>query len=578
MLDRLPSTPHGKLDRSALAVIPASMVRTDGELMSPRTSTEQMLSAIWAEMLGVEQIGVASNFFDLGGHSLLAGRVLARVANVFGVSLPIRTIFEASTIEALARLIDEARTARSKAPALQAVRAEGDGPRTVSITQQRLLGIERDLPGLPQFNVPHAYRLRGQLDVPALKQSLVEVVRRHDSLRTGFAWVKGQPVANVAPAAESDQQLVVKDLAAGIASGNKRAKELLLKKAELLAREAAWHPFDVGHAPLFRAHLLRLGQDDHVFLLVLHHVIVDGWSIGIMFEEIAAIYSALTGGRQAGLPEQTSQFGDFADWQRRWCTSDLANLQLAYWRDRLIGATPVFARDGHAAGARPGSVTAREPVHLSTDLVARLSALSRTQEATLFMTLLTGFKAMLLAQNGRCDICIATVMANRTELWTEGVVGPFENTTLIRTRLDPDLTFREALALVREAVLEAHARQDLPFEMLVSQLAQEDGVHPASLAQAFFVLQNAISRPLALRDLDVRSFGEAFDGRPVFPIDQTWLTLILQDGPSGILGSCAYKDDLFDSETRRKWMADYKAILARVADDPHRRIGQLVVG
>lgn len=583
MLDRLPSTPHGKLDRPALAAIPASIMRSDGELISPRSSTEQKLAGIWAEILDVEQIGASSNFFDVGGHSLLAGRVLARVANVFGVSLPIRTIFEASTIEALARLIDEARKTHSKAPALQAVRVEGDyverdGSRVVSIAQERVLGIERDLPGLPLFNVPHSYRLRGLLDIPALKQSLAEVVRRHDALRTGFARVKGKPVAVVAPATDIDQQLVVKDLAAGIASGNKRAKGLLLKKAELLAQEDAWQPFDVSQAPLFRARLLRLGQDDHVFLLILHHVIIDGWSIGIVFEEISAIYSALTSGRQARLPEQTSQFSEFGNWQRRWCTSDLASRQIAYWRDHLRGATPIFSRDGSAAGARPSFVTAREPVHLPTDLVARLGALSRTQDATLFMTLLTGFKAMLLARNGRCDMCIATIMANRAELWTERVVGLFENTTLIRTRLDPDLSFREALARVREAVLAAHERQDLPFEVLASRLAQDGGVHPASLAQAFFVLQNAVSRPLALRDLDVRPFGNAFNGQPVFTIDQTWLTLMLQQGPSGIAGSCAYKDDLFDTDTRRQWMADYRAILARVAADPEWRIGQLVIG
>jgi amino acid adenylation domain-containing protein len=576
-LDHLPSTPHGKLDRPALAAIPLSIMRAGGELISPRSSTEQMLAGIWAEMLDVEQIGIASNFFDLGGHSLLAGRVLARVANVFGVSLPIRAVFEASTIEALARLIDEARRTHSRVPALQAVPVEGDGSRVVSIAQERVLGIERDLPGLPQFNVPHAYRLQGPLDIPALEQSLAEVVRRHDCLRMGFAWVNGQPVAVVAPAADIDQRLVVEDLAAGIASGNKRAKELLLKKAELLAQEDAWQPFDVSQAPLFRARLLRLGQDDHVFLLILHHVIVDGWSIGIMFEEISAIYSALTNGRQAGLTEQTSQFSDFANWQRWWCTSDLASQQIAYWRDHLRGVTPVFSRDDSAAGARPGSATAREPVHLPTDLVARLGALSRTQDATLFMTLLTGFKAMLLARNGRRDICIATIMANRTELWTEGVVGPFENTTLIRTHLAPDLTFREALARVREAVLEAYARQNLPFEILASRLAQDDGVDPASLTQAFFVLQNAVRRPLELRDLAVRSFGNSYDGRPVLTIDQTWLTLMLQEGPSGIAGSCTYKNDLFDTGTLRQWMADYGAILARAAADPERQIGQLIV-
>jgi non-ribosomal peptide synthetase component F len=192
------------------------------------------------------------------------------------------------------------------------------------------------------------------------------------------------------------------------------------------------------------------------------------------------------------------------------------------------------------------------------------------------MTLLAGFKAMLLARNGRGDMCVATIMANRSELWTERVVGPFENTTLIRTRLDPDLSFREALARVRASVLEAYSTQGLPFEILASRLA-EDGVDPASLTQVFFVLQNAVRRPLKLRDLAVRSFGNANDGQPVFPIDRTWLTLTLKEGPSGIAGSCAYKDDLFGTDTIHQWMADFQAILASAVVNPERAIGRLIV-
>jgi len=575
--DHMPLTPHGKLDRAALATVPAKIMKAEGELVSPRSSTEHMLARIWTEMLGVGEIGIASNFFDLGGHSLLAGRVLARVAKVFGVSLPIRALFEASTIEALARLIDEARATSLRMPALQTARAEVDGPRVVSIAQERVLRLEQELPGLPQFNLPFAYRLQGPLNIRALEQSLAEVVRRHDSLRMGFTWVERQPVAVVASAADIDLRLVVEDLAAGIPATNKRARELLLKKAELLAQQEAWKPFNTSCTPLFRTRLLRLGHDDHIFLLILHHVIVDGWSIGIMFEEISAAYSALASGQPIGLLEQTPQFSDFAKWQRSWCTSDLASRQIAYWRDQLRGGVPVFSQGDRAAGARPGSVTAHEPVHLPTDLVERLSALSRSHDSTLFMTLLAGFKAMLLARNGRGDICIATIMANRSELWTEGVVGLFENTTLIRTRLDPELPFREALARVRGAVLEAHARQALPFEILASRLTERDGVDPASLTQAFFVLQNAIRRPLELRDLAVRSFGNATDGRPVLPIDHTWLTLMLKEGPSGIAGSCAYKEDLFGTDTLHQWMADYEAILVRAAADPAQSIGRLAV-
>ena len=257
----------------------------------------------------------------------------------------------------------------------------------------------------------------------------------------GFDWLKRQPIAVVVSAADIDARLVFEDLAAAIPTGNKRAKELLLKKAELRAQQEAWKPFEMIRAPLFRTRLLRLGHDDHVFLLILHHIIVDGWSIGILFEEVSEIYSALASGRQAGLPEPALQFSDFANWQRRWCAGELASRQIVRWRDHLRGAVPVFSQNVGAAGPRPGSGTAHEPVHLPADLVARLSALSRSQDSTLFMTLLAGFKAMLLARNGRGDMCVATIMANRSELWTEHVIGPFENTTLIRTRLDPDLSF-----------------------------------------------------------------------------------------------------------------------------------------
>jgi hypothetical protein len=580
--DHLPLTAHGKLDRAALAALGAGIGAAGDELVAPRNATEELLAGIWADLLGCQQVGVFSNFLDLGGHSLLAGRILAQIAKVFQVSLPIRALFEATTVETLARRIDQARAASRTAPRPEMSRVEDDGDPAVpiapaiSIVQQRVLGIERELPGLPQFNLPYVYRLQGPLNVAALEQSLAQVVRRHDSLRTGFSWVKQQPTAAVASAADISVRLVVQDLAAGIPAGSKRARQLLLKKAELLAQQEAWQPFEMTRAPLLRTRLLRLGDDDHVLILILHHIVVDGWSMGVLFEEISAVYSAIASGRQAGLPERTVQFSGFAVWQHGWCESDAASRQIAVCRDQLRGAVPVFSRNSGAAGARPGSATAREPIHFPTEMVERLNALGRNYDATLFMTLLAGFKTMLLARNGRRDICVATIMANRSELWTERVVGLLENTTLVRTRLDPDLSFREALTRVRDSVLDAYARQDLPFEMLASRLAEADGIDPVSLTQVFFVLQNAVRRPLELPDLAVRSFGKAVDGQPVLPIDHTWLTLILKEGASGLAGSCAYKDELFRAETIHRWMADYQAVLARAAANPEMSIGRLI--
>ena len=237
------------------------------------------------------------------------------------MSLPIRALFEAPTVEALARRIEEAReSAVTNEPALEIARVQGDGPQPVSIVQEQVLRIERELPGLPQFNLPFAYRLQGPLNVPALERSLAEVVRRHDSLRTGFAWI--ERTAGRSRRAGRRHRIHLsssKILQRRAPTGDERAKALLLKKAELQAEQEAWTPFDMTRAPLFRTRLLRLGADDHVLLLILHHIIVDGWSIGVFMEEVSELYAALSAGRQAQLPEPALQFSDFARWQRRWC-------------------------------------------------------------------------------------------------------------------------------------------------------------------------------------------------------------------------------------------------------------------
>ena len=578
-LKRMPLTAHGKVDRSALLAIRPEPRLAGSEFVAPRDSAEKVLADIWVDLLKIEDINVFDNFFDLGGHSLLAGQVLARVANAFGVLLPISALFEAPTVETLARRIHEAGETQSNERALRIARVEGDAPQPVSFVQEHVLRIERELPGLPQFNLPFAYRLQGPLNVPALQRSLAEVVRRHDSLRTGFAWVNGRPVAIIAPFPEIDSSLVVEDIAPQRAIENDRAKALLLKKAELRAEQEAWTAFDMARAPLFRTRLLRLGADDHVLLLILHHIIVDGWSIGVFLEELSKLYFAFTAGREAQLAEPALQFSDLARWQRRWCTTGSAARQLAYWKEQLRDASSIFPAERELGGALLRLHIAHEPVHLPNDLVARLSALSRAQGGTLFMTLLAGFKAMLLARSGRNDICIATAMANRSQQRMGCVIGPLENTTLIRTRMDSDLSFQEALRRVRHSVLEAHARQELPFDILAARLAEEDGLDPASLIQVFFVLQNPFRRPLKLPDVTVRSFGNVYrEGQPVLPIDHTWLTVMLKERSSDIIGSCSYKNNLFEPGRVRHLMADYKTILAKAATNPQTPLGRLVEG
>jgi hypothetical protein len=326
-LERMPLTAHGKIDRSALLVIPQRERIADDELVAPRYFTENVLSEIWSDLLKIESIGVCDNFFDLGGHSLLAGQVLARVAKAFGVSLPIRAVFEAPTIEALAKRIDEAIETQ---PALEIARSEENAARLVSIAQDQIMRTEQCLPGLPQFNLPFAFRVQGPLNIAALKRSLVEVMRRHESLRTGFAWVNEEPVAVIMPPEDIDSSMAVEDMTTKKVIDDKRVRTLQVKKAKLQAEQEAWTPFDVARAPLFRARLLRLGAEDHVLLMTMHHIIADGWSIGVLFEEISKLYSAFANGRPDPLPKPTLQFSDSARYERWWCATDAAARQLAY--------------------------------------------------------------------------------------------------------------------------------------------------------------------------------------------------------------------------------------------------------
>ena len=547
-----------------------------------RHATEQALSDIWSDLLEPERISITDNFFDLGGHSLLAGQMMGRIARTFGVSLPIKTIFEAPTVETLARRIDAALAARVPTPSpdspmLEVPRFGEGGPVLPSLTQEQMMQAERALPGLPQFNLPFALRLQGPLDLAALKKALVQVVRRHEALRTAFDWEGEAVLAQVAAPETIGPMLEVFDMDAG---SEERVKRLTLKRARLFAEQEAWAPIDPAHAPLARARLLRLSSDDHLLLLTFHHGVADGWSIGLLFGEISSAYSALRGRRSlapALAPAVARPFSDFARWQRQWCTTGEAAAQLAYWRENLRDVAPIFAKAGAHPGPRPGTPTAHEPVQLQNGLIAQLTRFSAGQNGTLFIALLTGLKALLLKQTGRKDLCIATAMANRTGADMERVIGPFENTVIIRTQFEPELSFTEAFARVRESVLEAHARQELPFNILAARLAEEDGIDPASLIQVYFTLQNPLRQPLKLPDITVRSFGNVHrEGQPVLPIDQTWLSLMLKERPSGVTGSCAYKSALFAGQTITQWMEGYAAILSSGVAHPDLPLARLL--
>jgi acyl-CoA synthetase (AMP-forming)/AMP-acid ligase II/acyl carrier protein len=573
----IPKGAGGKIKRGELAAALTARAGRGGRMAPPRSELQRQLIKIWADLLGLEQIGIDQDVFALGADSMAVTQMISRLRECFDVYLSFKDIVHAPTVMALAARLGSLKK-RSTSPSLRDPladigRLERDKSQPVSIVQERILRIEQTVPGLSQFNLPFAYRLRGPLNVVALERCLAEVARRHASLRTGFSWVGGQAVARVSTAVDIKSPLIVDDLAPCAPAGNPRAKELLLRKVQLEVEREALKPFDVSQAPLFRARLFHLGTDDYVLLLVVHDVAIDGWSMVVFMEELFELYAAFTAGRQPQLPAPALQFSDYAFWQRGWSTSHAASRQFVYWKRCLSKASPVFATTKTDVGGELAARITQRPFNISNDLVARLSELSHSRGATLFMTLLAGFKTLLLLRSGRTDICVATMMANRSHPGTNRVIGPFANTTLIRTRIDADLTFHEALNRVRDAVVEAYARQELPFDIIASRLAKEDGLDPASLIQVYFVLQVTSRHPIKLPDVAVQPFDYR-QGQAVIPIDRTWLSMTLAETPSGITGACRYKKDLFELSSPN-WIADYKKILARAAAKPKELLGRL---
>lgn len=584
IVPKIPKGAGGKIKRSELpsefSITQPAAGGRGSKMALPRSELERQLAGIWAEILDIDQISIDQDVFALGVDSLAMTQMILRVEEQFGVDFSFKDIFDAPTVAALALRVESSKKDSSGvllssiAPPTEILHVKGDGPQAVSVVQERMLRIERELPGLPQFNLRFAYRLRGPLNVLALEQSLTEVVRRHASLRTGFAWLDELPAALVTPASDIKSSLIVEDLAVQAPVGNSRVKALLLRKAELVAEQERMKLIDTNHAPLFRARLLRLSAVDHVLVLIVHDIIIDGWSMEVFIEDLSEFYAGFTTGRQTQLPEPALHFHDFAHWQRLWSTSGAATRQLGYWKERLRKASPVFTANVDVAGELAAPVT-QERFHISNDLVARLNALSHSRGATLFMTLLTCFKTLLLLRSGRNDICVGTTMANRSQLGREGMIGPFANTTLIRIRFDADLTFQEALNRVRDAVLEAHARQELPFDVIAARLAEEDGLDPASLVQFYFVLQVAFRRRIKLHDVAVRPFGYREGKSALAPIDRTWLRMSLNNTPSGITGVCRCKNDLFERMSVQHWIGDYKAILTKSVKNPKKSLGRL---
>ncbi|HST62152.1 MAG TPA: amino acid adenylation domain-containing protein, partial [Longimicrobium sp.] len=519
-----------------------------------------MLAEIWAEVLRLERVGVKENFFEVGGHSLLATRVVSRIRAVFGVELPLRAMFEGRTVAALAGRVEEMRRAGLPVlPPLVAIERTGALP--LSFAQERLWFIDRLEPGSSTYNIPVAWRLEGALDRAALERALGEIVRRHEALRTVFREVDGSPVQVVAPFAGF--ALPVEDLSA---LGEADREDAVKRRAG----EEARRPFDLAAGPLFRAALLRLGEEAHVLLLTMHHVVSDGWSMGVLFRELSSLYAAYREGRASPLPALAVQYADYAVWQREQLAGEALDRQLAYWKERLSGAPELLELPtDHPRPPVQSYRGAGVPVALSPELLERLQGLGRSEGATLYMTLLSAFGVLLSRYGGGDDIVLGSPIAGRTRGEVEELIGFFVNTLVLRTDLSGDPSFRETLRRVREATLGAYAHQEVPFEKLVAELQPERSLSHSPLFQVMFSLQNAESGGGALAGLEVSGAGAAME------IAKVDLSLTLWTTPHGLRGALNYSTDLFERGTIGRMLGHLERVLEQVAADADVRLSQL---
>ncbi|HEX8273037.1 MAG TPA: amino acid adenylation domain-containing protein [Longimicrobiaceae bacterium] len=563
-LDALPLTPSGKLDRAALPAPGRNGAGPDRPSAPPRTPTEEVLAGLWADVLGVERVGVHDGFFALGGHSLLAARVAARIRGAFGIDLPLRALFDAPTVAGLARRVEQAvRGGDAAEPAPAPIRAaDRAGPLPLSFQQRQLWVVERMGGAEGVYNVPLALRLSGRLDAAALERAVRELVRRHGVLRTVFpAAGGGEPVQAVLPAA--DRVVSTVDLAA-LPSGASEAE------AERLVREQAWAPFDLERGPLFRAMLLRPDADDHVLLLRMHHAVTDEWSEGVLLRELGTLYAAFAEGRPGPLPAPPLRYADYAAWQRARLRGETLERLLGWWTRRLAGAPA--ALELPLDRPRPPVQSFRGARHdqmLDPEPAARLRALARRHGATPFMTLLAAFDVLLARCTGQADVVVGAPVAGRTRPELEEVVGFFVNTVVLRVDCAGDPSFAELLGRAREATLGGWEHQELPFERLVEALGAPRDAGRNPVYQVVFSYHAGSAAPPRLPGLEVRRL-------PLRPATAKFdLALHVVDDGAEVRFAWEYAADLFEPATIAR-MAEHLGVLLRgAAADPGRSVLEL---
>jgi len=549
-MDRFPLTPNGKLDRRALPEPDRAAFVNQG-FVAPLGQTEGVLAAIWADLLKVDQVGRFDNFFMLGGHSLMAVRMINRISSL-GVRLQISTLFASSQLSELAAVLDQ-QLSLKKVQEESIPTISRDGVLPLSFPQQRLWFLAQMEGASETYNIPLAVRLQGSLNIDSWQLALNTLFARHESLRSVFVEVEGQPQVKITPAA-SGMPFVIHKL-----RNASDADERLTELVELEAKA----PFDLAMGPLIRSHLIRISDNEHVLLLTQHHIISDGWSNGVLLKELSELYSAFIAGKSDPLAPLSIQYPDYAAWQREWLTDVRSQEQSEFWKSTLADAPVAITLPlDHPRPAQQSFTGARVPIRVDSETTLALKNLCQKHGVTLFMTIMAAWSAVLSRLSGQDDILIGTPNANRNHFEIEQLVGLFVNTLVMRVNLSENPTISELLERVRRQALAAHAHQDLPFEKVVEITQPTRRLDLSPLFQVMFAWQNNEQGELQLPDLTLSPLENTYD---VAKFD---LDLQLSEVGDEIVGYLIYSTALFEQPTIERHIGYLVEMLkAMVVDD-----------
>ena len=559
-LDTLPLTPNGKIDKKALPA-PNSVDREE-EYVAPRTPNEEIIANIFTLVLGVENVGIHDNFFILGGHSLLATQLISRLRLAFTVEIPIRAVFESPTVAQLNLTITQLRTTEGglTLPPIQPTQTDTE-LLPLSWAQQRLWFLNQLEESTATYNIPVAVRMSGNLDLKTLQQALSEIVRRHSVLRTSFPTVNDIPRQVIHP--EATMNINVVDL-----------QQLSVTERETVLHQQAQleaiTPFNLENAPLIRCSLLELSATEYVLLLTMHHIVSDGWSMGVFMSELSALYQASCAGVPSVLPELPIQYADFALWQRQWVSGEVLETQLNYWVSQLQGLPLLLQLPTDRPRPRVQTHQGRtQRFTLNRDVTQKLQSLSRASGTTLFMTLLAAFATLLYRYSGESDIVIGSPIANRNRSEIESLIGFFVNTLVLRTRIDANPSFESLLAQVLETTLQAYEHQDVPFEQVVEALQPQRSLSHSPLFQVMFILQNA---PIGEIELPGVTWTQLNRESTIAKFD---LTLSMMETHQGLVGAWEYNTDLFDGSTIERMAGHFENLLSAIVENPQQAVGEI---